>query len=658
MVVAPTMRGILVVLSIVLFAVVGRAQSVLVDSDFSRGDFKALGWEVKGDWEIARYPKDLANGLGAVARFPANKPDGSLTRTIPVVKDPERLTLSVEYGWGWGDANQGADMVGVMLLDPGGDGYLFEVHRVKAKWAFQWAKVAGGTPDKNHIWAPQEIDATHKAVRDGGGLCRLDIERDVGGGWAIRGRDWNGGAGGSVTFADATATSFSRVVLLGTKNFDEQLFNKIVLTVQPAGPVTAVPVTDFLNTIGVVTTFPDRGQPVDKTVEMLTYCGFRWVRGGIEGLSEKGPTTIQTYLDLHRRAGVRFSWGLGSGGSNLKTLIDTAKPIAEAGALLAFEGNNEPNNWGVTYQGEKGGGKAPSWAAVANLQRDLYAAVKADPALKKYPVWSISEAGAETDNVGLQFLEVPKGAGTTIPEGTKYADAANVHNYVYHPASPAPADNKTWNAADPTSACRVDGLYGNHGLTWARHFRGYPEADLIKLPRVTTETGCTIGGPISEELQAKNLLTMYLDQFKRGWSHTAVYLLRDRGDEAGNQTFGLFKLDYTPRKAAVYLHNLTTILADQAAVKAPSKLAFTVTPRLATVHDLLLQKSDRTFLLVIWDERVKGTDEVMVGLGGRHKEVRVFDPTAGTESVKTHTDVESVKLALSDHPVVLEIPRD
>ena len=56
---------------------------------------------------------------------------------------------------------------------------------------------------------------------------------------------------------------------------------------------------------------------------------------------------------------------------------------------------------------------------------------------------------------------------------------------------------------------------------------------------------------------------MYLDQFKRGWSHTAVYLLRDRTDEGGNQSFGFFKPDYTPRKAAVYLHNLTTILADR-----------------------------------------------------------------------------------------------
>ena len=329
---------------------------------------------------------------------------------------------------------------------------------------------------------------------------------------------------------------------------------------------TAIPTTTLLNSIGVVTTFPDRGQPLPKTVDMVKYCGFRWVRGGIEGLTTEGPTTIQTYLDLHRQTGVRFSWGLVSGGADLEKLIDTARPLAEADALLAFEGNNEPNNWGVTYQGQKGGGSAASWLAVAKLQRDLYRAVRSDPVLKRYPVWSISAGGAERDNVGLQFLTIPPGAGTLMPEGTRFADFANVHNYIYHPNSAGVEDNKTWNAADPTSACKVDGLYGNYGLTWAQHFQGYSEAELVTLPRVTTETGTTIGGDITEEVHALNLMNMYLSQFKRGWSHTAVYLLRDRTDEGGNQRFGFFQADYTPRKAAVYLHNLTTILADNGSV--------------------------------------------------------------------------------------------
>ncbi|MCX5669787.1 MAG: glycosyl hydrolase [Planctomycetota bacterium] len=423
----------------------------------------------------------------------------------------------------------------------------------------------------------------------------------------------------------------------------------------PSDRTTAVRTTDFLNSIGVDSTFPDRGQPVEKTIEMVKYVGFRWIRGGIEGLSAKGPTTVQTYLNLHKETGVLFSWGLVSGGTDLGKLIETAKELAAAGALLALEGNNEPNNWGVTYQGEKGGGRAPSWLAVAKLQRALYDAVKSDPALKKYPVWSISENGAERDNVGLQFLTIPKGAGTLMPDGTTYADYAVCHNYIYHPSSPALADNKTWNAADPTSACKVDGLYGNYGVTWARRYRGYAEAELLTLPRVTTETGCQIGGAVTEDIHALNLLSMYLDQFKRGWSYTSVYILRDRTDEGGNQRFGFYGPDYTPRQAALYLHNLTTILADKSALREPGKLDYSIPEEPATVHDMLLHNSDGTFQLIVWGERVKGEDRLAVNLGGTHASVNVYDPTVGTEPVETHSGISSLTLTLSDHPLIIAI---
>ena len=132
---------------------------------------------------------------------------------------------------------------------------------------------------------------------------------------------------------------------------------------------TAIATSDFLNSIGVSTTGPDRDQPLVKTIEMIRYCGFRWVRAGIEGLSDNGPTTIQTFLDLHRETGVRLSWGLVSGGSDVRKLVETGKVLAKAGALLAFEGNNEPNNWRVTYEGEKGGGRDPSWIAVGICTR-------------------------------------------------------------------------------------------------------------------------------------------------------------------------------------------------------------------------------------------------------------------------------------------------
>lgn len=416
------------------------------------------------------------------------------------------------------------------------------------------------------------------------------------------------------------------------------------------GPTTAQRAGDFLNSIGANSAINQRGETLQHTIECTKYLGLRWFRSGIEG-----NVSIQDFLELHKQTGARFSWSPGSGGSDLTKLLSTAKELAAGGALLAFEGPNEPNNWGITYQGEAGG-RNQSWLPVAHFQRDLYKAVKSDPALKNYPVWGISEEGAETDNVGLQFLTVPKGAGAQVPDGTKYSDYANVHNYVYHPNAPGLEDNKTWKAADPTSACKVDGLYGEYGVTWAHHYSGYSATDLLTLPRVTTETGCTIDGPITEEIHALNLLSLYLDQFKRGWSYTAVYLMRDRSDEAGNQQFGFYKPDYTPRKAALYLHNLTTILADNGSLSKPGRLNYSLPNEPDTVHDLLLQKSDGTFALVVWSELLQGTNNISVNLGAAYPSIKVYDPTVGTSPVQTLNGTTAVPLTLSDHPMILEIP--
>ena len=154
-----------------------------------------------------------------------------------------------------------------------------------------------------------------------------------------------------------------------------------------------------------------------------------------------------------------------------------------------------------------------------------------------------------------------------------------------------------------------------------------------------------------------HLLSLYLDQFKRGWSYTSVYLLRDRSDEAGNQQFGFYKPDYTPRKAAVYLHNLTTILADGGALSKPGQITYSIPNQPATVHDLLLEKSDGTFALVVWGEQVKGSNSVTVNLDARFPSVTVYDPTIGVTPVQTHSKVPSLTLTLSDHPVVIELKR-
>jgi hypothetical protein len=414
------------------------------------------------------------------------------------------------------------------------------------------------------------------------------------------------------------------------------------------GATRAVPVNDFLNSLGV-----DPGWIAIATLPPLfQYTGIRNSRGA--------PGNASELIGLHNKTivpgvypGVRYVLI----GHNLPIdpLVSEGVTLANANALLAFEGPNEPNSFPITYKGAIGGG-SHSWIPVAQYQRDLYAAVKANPTVKNYPVFATSVGGAENDNVGMQFLTIPKGAGTLMPDGTRYADYANPHNYAKgNGGCGVLQDNQAWNAADPILRGCWDNLSQEYGVTWYKKFPGYSDAQLQTLPRVTTETGWGTDS-ISEENQGKVLLNVYLAQFKRAWTYSFIYEFVDGGGSPASQGWGIYYSNMTPKLSATYIHNMTTILAD--VVSRPTgSMNYSIPAEPPTVHDLLMQKSDGTFYLAVWDERVPGTgtDNLNVDLGGPHASVTIYDPTAGTAAVQTLTNVSSIPLTLSDHPQILAI---
>jgi hypothetical protein len=187
---------------------------------------------------------------------------------------------------------------------------------------------------------------------------------------------------------------------------------------------------------------------------------------------------------------------------DIGSIVSEGMTLANANALLSFEGPNEPNNFPIKYDNATGGG-SHSWISVAQYQRDLYAAVKANPIVKKYPVFATSVSGAEKDNAGMQFLTIPQGANTLMPDGTRYADYANPHNYVTGNGSCGVLqDNQAWNAADPILRSCWDNLSREYGVTWYKKFPGYSDSQLLALPRVTTETGWGTAS-MGEENQGK-----------------------------------------------------------------------------------------------------------------------------------------------------------
>jgi hypothetical protein len=408
--------------------------------------------------------------------------------------------------------------------------------------------------------------------------------------------------------------------------------------------VPATSADRFLSSLGV-NLHVDQGYDPASYVEPLKFTGIRQARDGMRNAPGE--------LMLRQKTGVRFSIVTG-GDIQLESVLEAVTILAKADALLAVEGPNEPNNFPITYKGVRGGGHDESWMSIATFQSDLYRRVKNDAVLKDFPVFAPSETGAEADNVGLQFLTVPAGAGTKVPDRTRFADYANVHNYVSGNGS-SYGDNQAWNAADPTLQGHWDGLYGNNGVTWHRHFKGYSNEQLRTLPRVTTETGWdTKFNPGGQTAQGSVLVNTYLAQFKRGWRYSFIYEMRDGEGGAGAQ--GLYHGNQ-PKLAASYIHNLTTILSDHAPLGKPGRLAYAIPDKPETVHDLLLQKSNGTFELAVWGERVQGTDSVHLDLGRTYRTVNVYDVTKGTTPISVLARARRIPLTLSDHALIIE-PRN
>ncbi len=410
-----------------------------------------------------------------------------------------------------------------------------------------------------------------------------------------------------------------------------------------SGPV-AIAADTFLSSIGVCAHVTQGVDDPSMSATAMKFAGIRNMR------DDGSASTVPAWLTIHQQSGVRMDVLTNQ---DVAGTIAYAEMLAAQGALLAVEGPNEPNNFPVTYMGQTSG-YMTTFLPVAHLQSDLYAAVKADPMLAQIPVFHTSEAGgSEPDNVGLQFLTIPAGSSIAMPDGTRYADYANTHNYICGHSSVL-SDNLCWNASDPILNGDWDGMYVEYGHTWHGGFMGYSNADLPTVPRVTTETGWVTTGTnaITLEQQGRLFLNLYLAAFAQGIRYTFVYMLRDDPNQG---YWGLFDTSYNPKTSGTYLHNLTTILADTAPF-APGMLEYSIASPPTTVHDLLLQKSTGTFELVVWDERpMGGTDTVTVDLGHSRASVNVYDPTTGTTPVQTLTNVSSAMLMLSDHPMILEL---
>ena len=419
--------------------------------------------------------------------------------------------------------------------------------------------------------------------------------------------------------------------------------------------VQAVSTSAFINSLGVNTdltwlnsAFYAAGVSV---LAELQYLGVHNVR---DGANDVFPAT-QAEDEMLMAHGIKFDLGgdmpLAQEMSDLNALEQ-----ADPGGIIAVEGLNEST--------------VPDLTATESYQQDLYNAVSSDPLLVGVKVYNYTVGSFDAS------------AYTVVPNQSSAATTGNAHSYSgYFP----PYLWNSWYVGRNYS--------GTAGLPGVVTETGYNTADTIA-------PGANKSDGVSEGVQAKYDLDTIFDMFQMGVQTTYLYELMDAFSDptntVGEDAFGLFNADGTPKEAAVALHNLTTILGDT----GPNAVTFTTGHLSYSVEGLnsnlpvaqaeayfgygildgqsvqadfpvygnsmLLEKSNGTYDIAVWQEPeiwdiVTNTEivapitPVTITLGQAAASVEVYDPLVSSSPIEILTNVSQIVVGVSDHPMIVEV---
>lgn len=317
---------------------------------------------------------------------------------------------------------------------------------------------------------------------------------------------------------------------------------------------------EFVESIGVCThwTYSDTpyGKEYEKGKQLLKQLGVRYIR------DRTGPRLGEIYKELGVKANV-IVW------PPMEKHLDMLCLFPDA--IESIEGPNETNGRPIRYKGIR---KFPE--ATKLFQNDLYAIVKSDPKLKHIPVIAPSTAWF----------------GGTLPLAPLLSyDLAVSHSY---PGGRIPS----YLTREKDDAYKLVGT-GN-----------------IVKPIVATESGYHLAYGIPEEghqgvtskARTKYIPRLLAEYFNQGIIRTYLYEFicthehMNRRGLRSESKYGLVRYDMTPTPSFYAVKNLIHILKEPGITFKPQALDLKIQSDSKSLHHTLLQKSDGTYYLLLWDD--------------------------------------------------------
>lgn len=422
---------------------------------------------------------------------------------------------------------------------------------------------------------------------------------------------------------------------------------------QTQNGMQAYSVADFSNFLGINTHLGSWEPNYLNTTQIIADLQYL----GIHNIRDHSPSSVSGTTWCVPAFGALAAAGISSDLLFTSGHVDIASDLAGVEAVSAFgpyavqavEGFNELAFQPITYNGVTTGvglyGSTPpppgdTWVPAAQAMAAIYHAVHADPKLAGKPVYHLTFGGYQPDDAGLTSI-------------IGMADYANIHVY-------------------PSNGAQLGFDNGKNSLLdeFKNEYAGQ------SFPKLITEFGYhtdVLSSGVSLDVQAKLTLNGVMDAFSSGFKQAFLYELYDEAnsqyDDQAN--FGLYNFDGTAKPVAVDLHNLTTILAEPAGNGgtgqfAAGRLNFTINNLPIFGSSLLLEKTTGVFDIVTWAEpqiwdsithsqMTAAMQSITVQLGNTYQKVEVFDPTVGSTAIQVLTNVSSVELGLTDHPLVIQV---
>ncbi|HWE02492.1 MAG TPA: hypothetical protein VG326_08770 [Tepidisphaeraceae bacterium] len=414
-----------------------------------------------------------------------------------------------------------------------------------------------------------------------------------------------------------------------------------------ADSVQARAADELVDSIGVNTHFGYTDRPYakryDDVAARLGELGVRHIRDGVDNRA----AVANRVRALHEKFGIGALQIVGPRVDSRQPWMGKLDPAKIDGVLAtiktlygeANEAIEGPNEYDNTHKNAAPRADDADWpATLKTYTQALYEKVKADPVLKDRSVIGPSMAHA---------ANAPK-----VADLSAFISFGNFHPY---PGG--------WNPArqlDDYNLPKTRQMTGQRTL-WATE-TGYQNA-MAKPP----------GGhnPAPEGVAGKYGPRLVAEYLRHGIARAYFYELLDQDVKPADPeaNFGLLRNDLTEKPIFSALKAMIALLKDPGAPFQPGRLDYSLAPMTADLHQLLLQKRDGRFYVLLWNETpcydaVKRTEiavaplKITVKISQDVKRVTTYLPSGhGTTVVESFDHPAAIAVDLSDELLIVEITR-